>query len=92
MMLMIPKEWMSTVKYTNDCTAIPSAVLSEVLRYVPTQKSAYPSPTATIRTVSFQPLGSSLPKTERSKPSKRFSLTQRSLGLLSSITHQYNRV
>ena len=31
--LTISKEWMSTVKYTNDCATIPSAVLSEVLRY-----------------------------------------------------------
>lgn len=30
------KEWMSTVKYTDDCTAISSAVLSEVLRILST--------------------------------------------------------
>lgn len=30
------KEWMSTVKYTTDCTVIPSAVLSEVLRVLST--------------------------------------------------------
>jgi len=30
------KEWMSTVKYTNDCTTIPSTVLSEVLRILST--------------------------------------------------------
>lgn len=30
------KEWMNTVKYTNDCTTIPSVVLSEVLRILST--------------------------------------------------------
>lgn len=30
------KEWMSTVKYTNDCTSISSPVLSEVLRILST--------------------------------------------------------
>jgi len=30
------KEWMSTVKYTNDCTTISSAVLSDVLRILST--------------------------------------------------------
>ncbi|KAF9787487.1 periplasmic binding protein-like II [Thelephora terrestris] len=30
------KEWMSTVKYTTDCTTISSAVLSEVLRILST--------------------------------------------------------
>ncbi|KAF9644889.1 periplasmic binding protein-like II [Thelephora ganbajun] len=30
------KEWMSTVKYTNDCATISSAVLSEVLRILST--------------------------------------------------------
>ena len=90
LMLMISKEWMSTVKYTNDCTTIPSAVLSEVLRYVSAGKPAYQPPTVTIPAVFFQPPGSSLPQTERSKTSKRFLLTQRSLGLLSSTARQYN--
>jgi len=81
---------MSTVKYTDDCATISSAVLSEVLRYVPAIKPTHPPPIVATSTVFFQPLGSSLPQMGRQKPSMRFSLTQRLLGLLSSITHQYN--
>lgn len=79
---------MSTVKYTNDCKAVSSAVLSEVLRYALAKKPAHPPLTVTTPTAFFQPQGSSLPRTERLKPSKEFLLTRRSLGSSSSVVHQ----
>lgn len=81
---------MSTVKYTNDCTTISSAVLSEVLKYAQVRNSFHPLLTVATPIESFQPPGSSLPQKERPKLPTKFLSTQKSLGLPSSIVHQYN--
>ena len=81
---------MSAVKYTNDCTTISSAVLSEVLRYVRGHKVNKPLLTVATLLEFFQPLGSSLLQKERPKSSKGFSLTGRLLGLSNNIIYHHN--
>ena len=82
---MVPKEWMSTVKYTTDCATISLAVLSEVLRYAQTRRVIETPLTVIPSTESFRLLGSSFLRRERRKTSKVFSSIRRLPGSSSSI-------